>query len=124
MGLCACGVVQASWGVVQASWGKFFKGVQGWCICSHCYVPGSLECVPDHAKGQEGGDEERGLTKLVNVILKGLSAHLTMPKDRKVEMKDVATPNSVNSTGTGGTLPCWAAHHARLRVSSAVMSVK
>ena len=33
-------------------------------------------------------------------------AHLTMPKDRKVEMKDVATPNSVNSTGTGGTLPC------------------
>ena len=38
-----------------------------------------------------------------------MGLHLTMPKDRKVEMKEVATPNSVNSTGTGGTLPCSSA---------------
>ena len=31
--------------------------------------------------------------------------HLTMPKDRKVDMKEVATPKRVKSTGTGGTVP-------------------
>jgi hypothetical protein len=35
-----------------------------------------------------------------------LFPYRTMPKDRKVEMNDVATPNKVKSTGRGGRVPC------------------
>ena len=37
-------------------------------------------------------------------------AHLTSCHARPVEMKEVATPNRVNSTGRGGTPPCRNTH--------------
>lgn len=45
--------------------------------------------------------------------MKDNGSNLMIPKDRKVEMKDVATPNRVKRAGKGGTAP-WSSTTAWL----------
>ena len=51
----------------------------------------------------EGGIE--GELGLHDIQVNGSCSHLTIPKERKVDMKEVATPNSVKRAGNGGTVP-------------------